>query len=238
MPRSFSVAQINSLGERLRRPGTPEVVDLEMLQRLRLDYDPPLDEVGRVLRERLGLQATSRLKTIGTIVDKLRRERTRLSTMQDIAGARIVVNGGLARQDAVARAIDALFFGAKVVDRRSRPSHGYRALHIIATVDECRVEIQVRTEIQDLWAQAVEKIADAWGRGIRYGEEPPAPEAPFGRGTRRQFVAALMQQSEIFAKLERLGARAAAGDTDQPAIEAEFAELSRQAVALLEDFGE
>jgi hypothetical protein len=95
VPRSLSVSQINQLGERLRRSTPPAVADLRMLQRLRLDYDPPLAKVERLLREHLGLEATSRLNTIGTIVDKLRRERTRLSRMQDIAGSRTVVSGGL-----------------------------------------------------------------------------------------------------------------------------------------------
>src|SRR2546426_4554058 len=35
-----------------------------------------------------------------------------------------------------------------------------------------RVEIQVRTERQNRWAQIVERLADKWGRQIRYGGDP------------------------------------------------------------------
>lgn len=61
-------------------------------------------------------------------------------------------------------------------DRRANPSWGNRAVHVIATVNGKPVEIQVRTKLQDLWAQAMEKLADVWGRGIRYGEAPEEPE--------------------------------------------------------------
>jgi hypothetical protein len=41
-------------------------------------------------------------------------------------------------------------------------------------VDGFIVEIQVRTTLQDLWAQAVERLADEVGREIRYGGVPAA----------------------------------------------------------------
>lgn len=49
---------------------------------------------------------------------------------------------------------------------------GYRAVHVIAKVDNIPVEVQFRTELQDLWAQVFERLADGWGRQIRYGGEP------------------------------------------------------------------
>jgi ppGpp synthetase/RelA/SpoT-type nucleotidyltranferase len=42
-------------------------------------------------------------------------------------------------------------------------------------VDECPVEIQVRTSLQDLWAQAFEDLGEVLGRGIRYEEPPRVP---------------------------------------------------------------
>src|SRR5439155_5107176 len=126
----------------------------QLLQELRADYDHSLQLAERVLRERLGLRATSRLKTVQTIVEKLVREKTRLSVMQDIAGLRIVDDLTLPEQDALAGRIAAAFGGAHVDDRRAKPSHGYRAVHVIAEIDGCPVEIQVRTRLQDLWAQA------------------------------------------------------------------------------------
>jgi ppGpp synthetase/RelA/SpoT-type nucleotidyltranferase len=47
-----------------------------------------------------------------------------------------------------------LFEGAvDIDDRREKPSHGYRAVHVIPRVDAHSIEIQVRTPLQDIWAQ-------------------------------------------------------------------------------------
>jgi hypothetical protein len=34
------------------------------------------------------------------------------------------------------------------------------------------IEVQIRTEWQHLWAEWFERLADQYGRGIRYGEPP------------------------------------------------------------------
>jgi len=176
MPGFASKSQINKLGERLAKNAVPEEADLVLLQKLRAAYDEPMRAVERTLRG-LGLQATSRLKTVNTIVDKLKRERTRLSTMQDIAGLRIVKDMTLTEQGEIAGRVVAAFGEAKLVDRRERPSFGYRALHVIVTLDDCLIEVQLRTELQDLWAQLMEKFGDKIGRGIRYGAIPEDPYA-------------------------------------------------------------
>lgn len=228
MPRSLTSAQIDRLGERLRRGDPPNQVDLETLQRLRLDYDPPMAEVERLLRETLGLQPTSRLKTTGTIIDKLKREKTRLSKMQDIAGLRIVLSKSLPTQDQIADEIQKLIRNSRIVDRRARPSHGYRAVHVTTSVADCPVEIQIRTPLQDQWAQVMEKIADTWGREIRYGGGPANPEARYGRRTIGEFVLAMMRDSEIIAETEDLGAQLLAGSIDGAAFVRRAAELGQQ----------
>jgi hypothetical protein len=128
-----------------------------------------MEETLARIEQRIGIEARYRLKTVNTIVEKLRRERTRLSEMQDIAGLRVVEPIGLSGQDALVAWLAALFPGAKVVDRRQRPSHGYRAVHVIAKVAGHSVEVQVRTTVQDAWAQAMEKVSDVLGREVRYG---------------------------------------------------------------------
>ncbi len=55
-----------------------------------------------------------------------------------------------------------------VVDRRVKPSHGYRAVHVIASVSDKLVEIQIRSEVQHLWAELSEKRSDV-SPGIKYG---------------------------------------------------------------------
>lgn len=41
---------------------------------------------------------------------------------------------------------------------------------MIVFPDGIPVEIQVRTYLQNEWAQFVERLADSWGRGLRYGQ--------------------------------------------------------------------
>ena len=204
-----SKSQVDKLGKRLRSGGRVDDDDLELLQRVRATCDDALAAV----TERLAsidvdggpLRPTSRLKTIGTIIDKLRRESIRLSQMDDIAGARIVIDGDLVAQDKVVRAITAAFPDTSVKDRREHPSYGYRAVHVIVQHEACSVEVQVRTPLQDLWAQVVERIGDSWGREIRYGGSPETPEQKFrSRFTRHEFVGFLMDVSDNIAGLEKI----------------------------------
>jgi ppGpp synthetase/RelA/SpoT-type nucleotidyltranferase len=158
---------------------------------------------GRLSQE-VSIETTSRLKTRDTLVDKLRRQRTRLSTVQDIAGLRVVADMSLQEQDAMRTRIESLFPGCAVQDRRVAPSFGYRAVHVIALQDGYRVEIQVRTYLQDLWAQVIERLADAWGRGIRYGEGPEDLEAVEGGLTRAVIVSRLIDASDSIRWVEEL----------------------------------
>jgi ppGpp synthetase/RelA/SpoT-type nucleotidyltranferase len=164
-------SQINRLGEKLRKTSELETETLVRLQEFRASYDKPMSEAQGLLRQ-MGLEATSRLKTTNTIIEKLRREKTRLSEMQDIGGIRVVLEGDLTRQNEIVKRIADAFPITRVIDRRRRPTHGYRAVHVIATLDERLLEIQVRTRLQDLWAQAMERLADGAGRQIRYGGAP------------------------------------------------------------------
>ncbi|MGH3770659.1 MAG: RelA/SpoT domain-containing protein [Pseudonocardiaceae bacterium] len=126
----------------------------------------------------LGHEPTSRIKTTGTILDKVRRHGgSSLKGMQDLAGMRIVRDCDRTEQDGLTEDLMLLFakYGnplPKLVDRRTRPSYGYRALHIIVYIDGAPVEIQLRTQLQHEWADLFEKLADRVGRGIRYGEPP------------------------------------------------------------------
>lgn len=56
-----------------------------------------------------------------------------------------------------------------IVDRRARPSNGYRAVHVLVATGEHRVEVQVRTALQQLWAELSEKLSDRYGIAIKYG---------------------------------------------------------------------
>lgn len=95
----------------------------------------------------------------------------RLSRMQDIAGCRMVV-ADIVEQDLLVESLARAFAKVKVYDRRERPSHGYRAVHVIAMAQNKPVEIQVRTELQHLWAEQSEKMSDSDPR-IKYGGGDP-----------------------------------------------------------------
>jgi hypothetical protein len=201
----MSNSVVDKLGKRLREGGASTPEDLEALQKLRAAHDDALAEVATILRQELGSEPRTRLKTVGTLVDKLRRETTlRLSEVQDIAGARIELSGGRGQQDQVVTRLVARFPGCKVVDRREKPSSGYRAVHVIVKVSGCRVEIQVRTHMQSLWAQVAERIGDTWGRQVRYGGEPSDPDRVFRGLTRRDVWQMVLKWADLIAEAEQI----------------------------------
>jgi putative GTP pyrophosphokinase len=121
------------------------------------------------IRQRLGLEPTGRpAKSTTSISEKLRRESIRLTQMQDIAGCRLIVSD-IANQERVIEALSHLFDDVTIVDRRGRPSYGYRAVHLIVTSYGRVVEIQVRTSLQHLWAELSEKFSDVVDPTIKYG---------------------------------------------------------------------
>jgi hypothetical protein len=62
------------------------------------------------------------------------------------------------------------------MDRRAETSHGYRAVHVIISLEGVSIEVQVRTLLQHCWADLMERLADRFGRQIRYGGSPvPTP---------------------------------------------------------------
>ena len=61
---------------------------------------------------------------------------------------------------------------AQIHDLRVEPSHGYRAVHVIVKVAGFPVEIQVRTPLQNSWAQGTESLADSFDPEIKYGGGP------------------------------------------------------------------
>jgi hypothetical protein len=48
-------------------------------------------------------------------------------------------------------------------------------VHVIVSLDGITIEIQVRTLMQHVWADVMERLADRLGRQIRYGDAPTPP---------------------------------------------------------------
>lgn len=152
-------------------------------------------------------EVSSRAKTIDTLRDKLRRDRsTPLASVQDIAGVRLEIEMTLSQQTDVARAIAALYGqdpARAIHDIRDTPHSGYRAVHVWLRLPS-RVEVQVRTRMQGAWANVYEAMADVAGRGIRYGDLPENEHL-------RIAVENMHQVSEHIARYERLMNEASGG---------------------------
>lgn len=119
----------------------------------------------------LGASPSARpAKSTPSIVEKLRRESLRLSQMQDIAGCRVVMADSRL-QAQFTEAARGAFRNGSVIDRLIHSSHGYRAIHIVV-LEDCAVEVQVRTTLQHLWAQVSELASDVIDPAIEYGGGP------------------------------------------------------------------
>jgi putative GTP pyrophosphokinase len=164
----LSKTQIDRLGDRLRKD-SPSEDDVKLLDEYRRSFGEAYETVVRIVRDQLTLEPTGRpAKSTGSLIDKLHRESIRLSQVQDIAGCRVVI-AELAEQEQVVASLRSLFPNASVVDRRLKPSYGYRAVHVIPQISGKFIEIQVRTSLQNVWAELSEKLSDVVDSTIKYG---------------------------------------------------------------------
>lgn len=160
--------QIDRLGNRLRKGNISEA-DLRLLDSYRRSFSDAYEVVLGTIRKELALALTGRpAKSTTSISDKLRRESIRLTQIQDIAGCRLIVPD-IANQELVVQSLSSLFEHTAVIDRRRQPSHGYRAVHVIASCGGKMIEIQVRTSLQQVWAELSEKFSDTVDPAVKYG---------------------------------------------------------------------
>jgi ppGpp synthetase/RelA/SpoT-type nucleotidyltranferase len=115
------------------------------------------------------------LKTREAIIAKLVREKSRLNRIQDIAGARVVVPN-LDTQEAVLQLVLTEFSDSNAVvakdTRETSDELGYRGLHVVVELNGRFAEIQIRTALQGLWAQVVEKLDETGGTDLKHGSGP------------------------------------------------------------------
>jgi uncharacterized protein YgfB (UPF0149 family) len=202
--RKISISATNRLGRSIRTDGLTQA-NRERLELVLEDAFASLMEVSVALQSGIPTVAfTPRLKTVGTIAEKLQRERSMaLSRMRDIAGIRIVEDMNRVEQDVLVREIREVLQGGHLVDRRVDPSFGYRAVHLEVPCERGFVEIQVRTLPQDQWAQIVERLGDIWGRQVRYGGLPDDPDRDLGGGvSRRELYEIVVGLSELVDEQE------------------------------------
>lgn len=166
--KELSKTQIDRLGERLKKGGFDET-DLQLLDEYRRSFTLAHEFVIKIIESQFALKVTGRpRKTTESIAQKLRRESIRLSQIQDIAGCRVQVTD-LEEQNQIVEALQAAFEDTNIFDRRERPSNHYRAVHVVVRYQGRQVEIQVRTPLQQLWAELSEKCYDMIDPAIKYG---------------------------------------------------------------------
>ncbi len=109
-------------------------------------------------------------KTLTSIREKMLRSSTALSQMQDIVGCRIIVSD-VGAQDVASGLLRNRFPDSRIVDSRLS-GKAYRAIHFIVHEPPFNYEIQLRTELQDAWAQVSEAYAVRYGQDVKYGGGP------------------------------------------------------------------
>ena len=98
----ISKSALDRLGVRLASSDSITESDLQELAIVASAYQSSLDRTKLRLGQ-LGYSATTRVKTTGTLIEKLHRESARLSQVQDLAGARIVIEDRAKQNEAVER---------------------------------------------------------------------------------------------------------------------------------------
>lgn len=157
-----------------------------ILDKFRQDHLAPLTSFTIRLQEWLSsygghYYVAQRLKRKPQIVRKLQRLSVRLTQLQDIAGARIVVKTN--------RDVDRLYVHLKrlidegdglalfrVTDyrQRGRDESGYRAMHFILKDGLRHIELQIRSEAQHYWAEQIERTSVIYGYHLKEQEGDPA----------------------------------------------------------------
>lgn len=172
----MSAEELNALGRRLA-VGQPSEEDLDAFHEYRESFREVLVAVDLELRGVApgvhALQVGTRRKSAASVIPKLQRKPdVLLAEMQDIAGARIVVPSLVEADDVYAQLADERV--EWVSDYREQAvKFGYRALHLVlrAAPDKL-VELQIRTQVQNEWANTSEFLAHRFGLPVKSGRGP------------------------------------------------------------------
>lgn len=191
-PLTYSKEHVNRAGKWLRdarikvKTGGVDGLDLDALQEafqvldaFRAAHQYPLTLVTNGLRSFVQtetggpLVVAQRLKRAPQIVSKLERfPKMSLARMEDVGGCRAVL-ADAAMVQAVRRRIESRWDVRRVNDYVLNPQReGYRGVHLVVQREERRIEVQLRTTVQQEWANALESFAGKWNLPLKDGVGP------------------------------------------------------------------
>jgi GTP pyrophosphokinase len=179
-PRLGTASQVNKAARRLAElrvevlagvklapeRGEQAITDMGLVEGWREMHAAPLRATSANLRhyvrpysanDSTNVSVTQRLKKFATILDKLNRHPSmQLSRMEDVGGVRAILSDQAAA-DEVARRLRKNWTVHRYRDYVRDPKQsGYRALHLIVVKKNVKIELQIRTGLQDFWANQVE----------------------------------------------------------------------------------
>ncbi len=174
-----SKRKIDLIGDKLKRNEALKPTEFHMLLEWRDGFSGTLDYYYAKLKSQIPHEETvaiaRRLKRIESIQIKLERFPTmRLSTLQDIAGLRVILNDALALDRAYTkiRGLTSRNLLKRFDDYHHKPKEdGYRGMHLIYQNESSKlVEIQLRTKLEHIWATAVETYGQLQNTSFKTGE--------------------------------------------------------------------
>lgn len=168
--------------------GGKDLTDLDdaykVLAEFRAGFGYPLTKVAMGLRSMVSCEADAvrvgqRLKREPQIINKLiRQPGMDLSRMEDVGGCRAVLPSPAAVagvEQRIRKRWDIKRYRDYVQDPKVS---GYRAIHLVTERDGKRIEVQLRTEGQQEWADAVEDFANRYELPLK-DETGPEPVLEF-----------------------------------------------------------
>jgi putative GTP pyrophosphokinase len=188
----YSKTQLNKAGIILKERNSfnpTEIINSEeILTYYRYIHLPAINTMQSLLNKRIVRTfekkgfVSQRLKRAPSIVSKLQRfPNMKLSTMQDIAGVRAVMNT-LPDTLNLAKLVETTSAKHSIVtinDYILNPkSSGYRSIHIIfeysnkkkVESDGLKIELQIRSQLQHIWATAVETMGTFLNTALKSSE--------------------------------------------------------------------
>jgi ppGpp synthetase/RelA/SpoT-type nucleotidyltranferase len=192
--RKFSNNSVNKAGATLKETHPDSILKVnaaeDILTYWRFIHTPILNTFQSTLRTKLSGKykkqgfIAQRLKRSSSIISKLRREpNMKLSTMQDIAGIRAVMNNlkdvfTLSNELKKSRAKHKIINEFDYINNPKKS--GYRSIHLIFQYDNLKnqesnglkIEVQVRTRLQHIWATTVETLGTFMETSLKSSEGP------------------------------------------------------------------